>query len=142
MEIVCASATSIISEKQDPEDERKKVDRYMKRKVDEAKEKFDLSSFAGLHDLHVHLVGELHLTNVSFDGSSILITVQCCTLEILERLWDDYCSGRFNEVAEKCLITEEVKDELGMETIQLTTTILEEDYLACKSSLMAILGKF
>ena len=142
LKIYCASATSKRSEKQDPEDERKRVDRYMKQKVVEAKEKFDLSTVAGIHDLHVHLVGEFHLRNVRFDKSSIIITFQCCTLEILECLWNDYCSGHLNEVVEKCLITEKVKDELGMETIKLTTTILEEDYLACRLSLMQISRTF
>ena len=136
--IHCASATSKRSEKQDPEDEINRVDRYMKQKVVEVMEKFDLSTDDGLYDLYVRLVGELHLKNVSFDKSSIIITFQCCSLEILECLWADYCSGHLNEVVEKCLITEKVKDELGMETIKLTTTILEEDYLACRLSLMQI----
>jgi len=112
---------------------------YMAKKADEAikKKKFDLSSYEGIDDYCVYLRGHLSLMDVSFQTSSIKITVKCRTLPILEYLWDDYCSGNLNAVAEKCLITEEVKDELGMETIQLTTTILEEDYLACKSSLMA-----
>ena len=118
------------------------MNRYMVKKIDEMKGVFDLSSFKGLHRLHAYLVGELHLMNVNCNTSSIKITVKCRTLEILEGLWDVYCSGRLNAVAEECLITEEVKDELGMETIKLTTTILEEDYLACKMSLMKISGAF
>jgi len=106
------------------------------------KKKFDLSSYEGLQDYYVYLRGHLSLQDVRLQLSSIKITVKCSTLAILEYLWYEYCSGRLNAEAEKCLITEKVKDELGMETIQLTTTILEEDYLACKSSLMAILGKF
>ena len=112
----------------------------MADKIDELKEKVVLSSYQGLRDLYVHLVGELCLMDVRFDKSSIKITVKCRTLEILEQLWDDYCSGHLNEVAEEYLITEKVKDELDMETITLTTTILEEDYLACKLSLMEISG--
>ena len=103
---------------------------------------FDLSSIDGLEDYHAYLVGKLCLRNVTFERSSIKTTVKCCSLEILEGLWNDYCSGRLNAVAEKCLITEKVKDELDMETIQLATTMLEEDYLACKLSLMEISGTF
>ncbi len=139
----CAFATSRNSGKQDlQEEEREKVNRYMAEMVDEAKGKFDLSSVTGLRDLYVYLVGGLHLIDVTFDKSSIQITVTCCTLEILECLWEDYCSGHLNAVVEKCLITEKVKDELDMETIMLTTTILEEDYVACQLSLMEISGLF
>ena len=116
----------------------------MAKKADEAikKKKFDLSSYEGIDDYCVYLRGHLSLLDVRFQASSIKIAVKCSTLAILESLWDDYYSGHLNAVAEKCLITAKVKDELGMETIQLTTTILEEDYLKCKSSLMANLGKF
>ena len=140
--IHCVGATSRNSEEQDPQDEREKVNRYMAKKIDEMKGAFDLSTFTGLHRFNAYLVGELYLMNVNCNTSSIKITVTCRTLEILEGLWDVYCSGRLNAVAEKCLITEEVKDELGMETIKLATTILEEEYLACKISLMEISGAF
>ena len=42
----------------------------------------------------------------------------------------------------ECLITEKVKEKLGMETIKLKTTIFEEDYVTCKLSLMEIPGIF
>ncbi|XP_078371471.1 uncharacterized protein LOC144655131 [Oculina patagonica] len=136
--IRCASAFSRNSGEQDPQQARKKVNRYMEEKAVEAVGKFDLSSYTGLRDMYVYLVGELHLVDVNFDKGSIKITVKCGTLEILERLCDDYRSGHLNKVAEECLITEKVKDELDMETITLMTTILKEDYLACKLSLMEI----
>ena len=116
--------------------------RYMAQQIDEMKEAFDLSSPKGLRRFHAYLLGELQLINVNYKTSSIKITVKCRTLEILEGLWDDYCSGRLNAVAEECLVTEKVKDELGMETIKLATTMLEEEYLACKLSLMEISGTF
>ena len=139
-EISCAGAISRNSKQQDSQEAREKVNRYMRMKVIAATEKFDLSSYEGLHDLHKYLVGERHLMDVSFDKGSIKVTVKCRTLEILERLWEDYRSGHLNAVAEECLITEKVKDELDMKTITLTTTILEEDYLACKQSLMEIIS--
>jgi len=103
---------------------------------------FDLSSFEGLEDYYVWLRGHLSLEVERLQASSIKITVRCRTLAILERLWDDYYTGRLNAVAEECLITEKVKDELGMETIKLATTMLEEEYVACKLSLMEISGTF
>ena len=127
---------------QDPQNKREEVNRYMAEKIDKMKGECDLSSFTGLRLFYGYLVGELHLITENCNTSSIKITVKCRTLEFLEGLWDVYCSGHLNAVAEECLITEEVKDELGMETIKLTTTILEEDYLACKMSLMKISGAF
>lgn len=140
--IHCASATSKNSEELDPQVQIEKVNMYMAKKADEAikKKKFNLSSYEGIDDYCLYLRGHLSVVDVRLQTSSIKITVRCRTLAILEYLWGDYRSGNLNAVAEECLITEEVKDELDMETIQLTTTILEEDYLACKSSLMA--GKF
>jgi len=101
---------------------------------------FDLSSFEGLEDFYAYLHGHLSLEVKRLQASSIVITVKCLTPEILDGLWDDYCIGRLNAVTEKCLITEKVKDELGMETIKLATTMLEKDYLACKLSLMETTG--
>ncbi len=140
--ISCASAISRNSKDQDSQEAREKVNRYMRKKVVDAMGKFDLSTIEGIRDLNAFLVGHLHLMDVSYHISSIKVTVKCGTLEILERLWGDYRSGNLNKVAEKCLITENVKDELDMETITLTTTILEEDYLACRLSLMEISGTF
>ena len=136
----CTSAISRNPKEQDPQEAREKVNRCMRKKIEAAKEKFDLSSEEGLYDLYAYLVGHLRLMDVGFDKGSIKITVKCLTLEILERLWDDYRSGHLNAVAEECLITEKIKDELDMETITLTTTILEEDYLACKLTLTEISG--
>ncbi len=140
--IRCASAISRNSEEQDPQQARKKVDCYMEEKVDEGKRTFDLYSREGIDNFHAFLVGHYHLRIESFEKGCIKITVKCRTLEILERLWDDYRSGHLNAVAEECLITEKVKNKLDMETITLTTTILEEDYIACKWSLMEISGTF
>ena len=124
----------------DPEKET--VNRLMSEKVIEVKGLFDLSTSTGIDHFRTYLQGALHLINVELGRGCIKVNVKCPTLEILERLWAEYCSGHLNEVAEKCLITEKVKEELGMETIKLTTTILEEDYLACRLSLMQISSMF
>lgn len=118
------------SAKQDLPEDRENVDGYLKQMVVEAKDKF-VALFSYLEE-------NLHLIKVTFEGNKINVT--CRSLQILEGLWDDYCSGHLNAKAEECLITEEVKDELGMENITLTTTILKKDYLACKEFLTKISG--
>ena len=67
--------------------------------------------------------------------NSLRLAVRCNNLERLERLWEDYCSGRLNELTEKYLVTDEIKRRFHVESINLATTILEEDYLACKEFL-------
>jgi len=67
--------------------------------------------------------------------NSLRLAVRCNSLEGLERLWEDYRSGRLNEIAEKYLVTDEIKRRFHVESVNLATTILEEDYLACKEFL-------
>ena len=144
LKIHCVGATSRNSEEQDPQEQIEKVNRYMIQKAFNVLRSgtFDLSSFEGLKDFHAFLRGHLSLEVERLHPGSIKITVKCRTLVILECLWDNYISGHLNAEAEKCLMTKTVKDELGMETIVLATTILEKDYMACKLSLMEISGMF
>ncbi|CAH3175259.1 unnamed protein product, partial [Porites lobata] len=67
---------------------------------------------------------------------SLIITVQCPTLESLESLWNGYCSGYLNDVVESFLVTDELKRKLGLDKVRLKTTIEEENYLICKKAFM------
>ena len=78
---------------------------------------------------------------VDVNRSSLVLTVKCNALEILEGLWEDYCTGRLGELAQKFLVTEKILEEFGLVQIKLKTTILEEDYLACQKYLLKISGK-
>lgn len=73
--------------------------------------------------------------------NSLRIAVECHNLDSLERLWEDYRSGRLNAIAENCLVTEDIKRKFHVESVNLTTTILENDYLACKEFLSNKQGK-
>lgn len=142
--ISCDRATSRNSGNEDPRAEIEKVNRHMRQVIDKANSagRFNYYTIEDIRCFFAYLVGERRLLDVNFQSSSIKVIVKCRTLEILEELWGDYCSGHLNVVAEECLITEEVKEKLGMETITLKTTILEEDYVTCKLSLMEISGIF
>jgi len=63
---------------------------------------------------------------------SLLITVKCDSLQILERLWEDYLSGHLGEVVQRCFVTEEILTGLSLAELKLKTTISEEEYKACK----------
>ena len=78
----------------------------------------------------------------SANVGSLEIVFHCPTLKSLEHLWSDYLSGHLNEVAEKFLITDEIKRTLKVETIRLKTSIEEENYLKCRKALMEMSGEF
>ena len=82
---------------------------------------------------HLKLIHDSTPTEGS--GNSLQLTVRCHSLVGLERLWEDYRSGRLNEIAEKYLVTDEIKRRFHVESVNLATTIQEEDYLACKEFL-------
>ena len=73
---------------------------------------------------------------------SLIITVQCPTLESLESLWKDYCSGDLNNIVERFLVTDELKRKLGMDNVRLKTTIEEENYLICKKAFIENSGEW
>ena len=63
---------------------------------------------------------------------SLLITVRCDTLQIVERLWEDYSSGHLSDVVQRCFVTEEILTELSLAELKLKTTISKEEYKARK----------
>ena len=75
------------------------------------------------------------------ESGSLIITVQCPTLESLESLWNDYQSGYLNDIAETFLVTDEPKGKLGMQNIRVETSIEEENYLICKNAFMDFSGE-
>jgi len=86
--------------------------------------------------LHHYLNGVLDVIVRGAIEGSLLITVECSTMDILESLWEDYYSGHLNAVAEEHLLTDDIKRRFEVESVKLKTTILEKDYLACKLFLM------
>ena len=85
-----------------------------------------------------YLEKAFNLAILMVESGSVIITVQCHTLESLEILWNDYQSGHLNDIAETFLVTDELKRKLGMQNIRLKTTIEEENYLICKKAFMEI----
>lgn len=72
---------------------------------------------------------------------SLIVTVECSFLKILEELWEDYCSGHLNEMAQKYLVTEEILKEFGLTEVKLATTILEDEYTACREYFLQSAGE-
>jgi len=72
---------------------------------------------------------------------SLLLTVTCSSLEILQDLWQDYCSGHLNKVVQETLVTACVLEQLCLSEVKLKTIISEEEYQACKDFFMRIPSK-
>ena len=72
---------------------------------------------------------------------SLVVTVSCNSLQVLEGLWEDYQSGHLNEMIQETLVTTEVLKELGLSELKLKTIISEEEYRACKEQLTQGLGE-
>ena len=71
---------------------------------------------------------------------SLIITVRCSSLQILDELWEDYRSGRLNGMAQKFLVTDEILKKFGLKEANVTTTVLEEDYRVCRENFLAWSG--
>ncbi|XP_068687496.1 ankyrin-2-like [Montipora foliosa] len=72
---------------------------------------------------------------------SLEIILHCLTLRSLEHMWNDHLSGHLNKVAERYLVTDEMKKKVGLETINLKTAIDEENYLACRNFFTEMSGE-
>ena len=55
---------------------------------------------------------------------------------------EDYQSGCLNGIAERFLVTDELKRKLGLDNIRLKTTIEEENYLICKNAFIENSGEW
>ena len=87
-------------------------------------------------DEHDYFLTYLERIGAVFAGGrpgSLLITVKCDSIQILERLWKDYLSGHLGEVIQRSFVTEEILKEFSLAELKLKTTISEEEYKACKA---------
>ena len=90
----------------------------------------------GVSALITHIQETYRLALKSVGVGSLRITFNCQSLESLEHLWSDYQSGQLNDIAERYLVTDDIKKKLNLETVRLKTTIEEENYQICKKILM------
>ena len=71
----------------------------------------------------------------SYRLGSLVITVCCSSLEVLEALWNAYRTGRLNEMVQDTLVTRQVLEKLDLSEVKLRTIISEQDYLSYKGFL-------
>ena len=102
----------------------------------------NISTAEGVGALIEHITKTYKLALVCVSSGSLEIVLHIPTLRSLELLWTDYLTGHLNEVAERYLVTNEVRRKLSLETVILRTTIEEENYSKCKKALMEMTGEF
>ena len=66
---------------------------------------------------------------------SLIVTVSCSSVEVLEELWKEYRTGNLNEMVQATLVSAEVLEKLELSEVKLRTIISEEDYLSYKDFL-------
>ena len=74
-------------------------------------------------------------------SGSLIVTVLCTSLEILDALWCDYCTGHLNDVAQKYLVTKDVLKEFDLIELKLKTTIQVEEYMAARDFFLQAPGE-
>ena len=84
------------------------------------------------HSRFMEYTQKMRLIITGVAVGSLVITVKCESLMILEELWTDYSSGHLGEVVQNCFVTEEILKELNLAELRLKTIIDIEEYNACK----------
>ena len=71
---------------------------------------------------------------------SLIITVQCESLKILQRFWEEYTTERLNKMVEKCLVTQDLLDRFHLDEVRLCTKVDHAEYKRSRRELI-LLGK-
>ena len=85
-----------------------------------------------------HLINVYWVHLVTVDGGSVIIILECLTLDSLEHLWRDYLAGDLDKFADRYLVTDQMKEKLKLKANILKTTIEEQNYLICKKALVEL----
>ena len=75
-----------------------------------------------------YLKNNLNALVEDIELGSLLITVKCSSLQILEGLWKVYKSGYLNQVVQETLVTHEVLEILGIDEVKRIVSISEQEY--------------
>ena len=94
-----------------------------------------------LNGFHRYLRETRQLLIVDNKSGSLIITVKCTSLLILDELWKDYCTGHLQEVAQRYLVTDYILQQRGLDSVQLTLTIDEEEYKAYRKNFLKNEGR-
>lgn len=120
-----------------PEDVLKLVAHKNLQPTDASKPQDSTSGFKN----YLEKVREVLIVDISL-VESLLVTVECTSLRILEDLWYAHCSKYLNELAQNTLVSKDILEELGLTNVTLRTTISKEEYKECRAQFLLSLGEF
>ena len=78
---------------------------------------------------------------VDVKTGSLIFTLECGSLRILDDLWEEYITGHLNEVAQLYLVTNDILEEFDLSSFKLASLIKYKEYRACRQRL-TIEGRF
>ena len=84
------------------------------------------------HNKFMEYLRELRVIFTGASLGSLVITVKCESLQILEKLWTEYSSGRLGGMVQNCFVTEKILKEFNLTELKLKTTMDIEEYKARK----------
>ena len=84
------------------------------------------------HNKFMDYMREMRVIITGVSVGSLVITVKCESLQILEKLWSDYSSGHLGEMVQNCFVTEKILKEFNLTKLKLKTTMDIEEYKARK----------
>ncbi|XP_067024091.1 tetratricopeptide repeat protein 28-like isoform X2 [Acropora muricata] len=124
-------ANNTLKEKE-KEEIKKTLTKLVQTCDDQSRDLRCLTSFTNtLTDIYEALV-------LAVGEGSVVVSLRCPTLASLEHLWSDYRSGDLDKLAERYLVTDDMKKKLKLETSYLKITIDEKNCLNCKKAFMGL----
>ena len=114
----------------------------LNRIADKFIQKIDPSDEEGFNGFLQYMEKVRQTIVVDVKTGSLIITVRCTSLRILDDLWEDYCTGHLQEVAQRNLVTEDILQQWGLDSVQLTLTISEEEYKAYRKNFLKNEGRY
>lgn len=97
----------------------------------------DASKPEGVNGFVYYLEHVRKVVMVDVQPGSLVITVECGSLQKLKELWHDYCEGFVSAVVQKFLLTKDIVNELGLSEVKFSTSVPSKKYRDCHDQLQA-----
>lgn len=72
---------------------------------------------------------------------SLIFTLECESVQILDDLWEDYSKGNLSKEAQSSLVTNDILEEFNLSSFKLLLSINYQEYTSCRRRLINE-GKF
>ena len=104
-------------------------------------EKFDPSNRDELNGFIKYLKEVREVIVLDFKTGSLIFTLECASVQILDDLWKDYNRGHLSKEAQSSLVTNDILEEFNLSSFKLLLRINYQEYTSCRRRLINE-GKF